>query len=78
MGADIQEGSHLALAVSCHQHWVFSHVGGEKISWVGYLAFVAKKEPAASEDSLQLLLVDARIYKNAAAQQASVGVHQAR
>ena len=76
MAADIQKGVYLALAVAHHQDGVLAHIGGEEVARLWYLALVAKEQPAASENPLQLLLVDLRLDEDAAADQPTIGVDQ--
>jgi hypothetical protein len=52
MAADVEKGVDLSLAVSHHQHGVFTHVGTEEVAGVGYLALMAQEQPAAGEDLL--------------------------
>jgi len=42
--ADVQEGTHLPRAVTCHQDRVFAYVSGEEIARLRDLAFVAQKQ----------------------------------
>jgi hypothetical protein len=53
----------LPRAVAHHQNWVFTHVGGEEVTWLRDLAFMAQKEPTAGEDPLRLLRVYLRLNK---------------
>jgi len=76
MTADIQEGVNLPDAVAHYRDRVFAHIGREEVARPWDLAFVAQKQPAAGEDSLQLLRVDLRLDKDAAADQAVLGIDQ--
>src|SRR5207253_11523585 len=76
MAADIQEGAHHAGGVAHHQYRVLAHIGRKEMAGLGDLALMAQKEPAAGEDPLQLLPVDLRLDKDAAADQAAVAVDE--
>ena len=43
MPADVQIGVHLPVPVADNQNRVLSHVGGEKVSRIGNLAFMAEE-----------------------------------
>ncbi len=76
VAADIQKGMNLAAAVAHDQHWVFTHVGSEEVPRLRDLALMAKEEPTASENPLQLLLVDLGLDEDPAADQPVIGVDE--
>ena len=76
VAADVQEGVDPALPVAGDEDGVLAHVGGEEVAGVGDLGLVAKEEPAAGKNLLQLLLVDGFLAENARADQALIQVNQ--
>ena len=76
MAADIEKGADLAGAVAHHQHWVLAHPGGEEITRTRDLAVMAQEEPAARENPRQLLVVNLRLDKDAAAEEAVLEIDQ--
>ena len=76
MPANIQEGADHPAGVADDQHRIFAHVGREEIARLRDLAVVAQKEPAAGEDALQLLLIDLRLDKDAAADMPGAEIDQ--
>src|SRR5690606_1084253 len=51
-----------------HQHFVFTHRGGQVVAGPGQLGFVGDEQQAAREDLLQLLLVDRLVPEHLARQ----------
>jgi hypothetical protein len=76
VAADVEEGVHRPAAVAHHQHRVFAHRGGDEVARLRDLAFMAQEKPAARENPLQLLFVDLRLDKDAAADEAARHIDQ--
>jgi hypothetical protein len=58
VSTDVQKSSNLTLAVAGEDDGVLSHVSTEKVIAIRNLAFVAKKEPASSEDPFELEFIN--------------------
>ena len=76
MAAHVQERPHLPVPTSPEQHGILAHVGGEEVVGIGDLGLVSQEEPAASEDPLQLLLVDVLGDEHLAFQQPLFGINE--
>ena len=76
MPADIEKSARPAVTVAHHENGVFAHVGSQEIAGPRDLAFVAQEQPTSSENPLQLLLIDLRLDKDAAADQTITIVDQ--
>jgi hypothetical protein len=74
--ADIEKGAHPAAGVADHQNRVLTHVSGQEIAGLRDLALVAQIEPAAREYPLQFLLINLRLDKDTAADEAVAVVDQ--
>ena len=76
MAADVEKGVDLAPRVPHNQHRVLAHIGAEEVAGFGYLAFMAKEQPAAGKDLLQLLLVYILFDEYPPANQPALSIHQ--
>ncbi len=76
VAADVEESTDLAGGVAHHKHWVFGHPGGEKVARQRDLAVMAEEEPAARKDPRQLLIIDLRLDKDAAAEKSVRDIDQ--
>ena len=74
--AEIEKGAHPAAGVADHQNRVLTHVSGQEIAGLRDLALVAQIEPAAREYPLQFLLINLRLDKDTAADEAVAVVDQ--
>ena len=72
----VQEGVYLAPAVTGHHHRVLTHIGGEEVTRLRYLALVSQEEPALGEDFLHLLLVNLFLDENPLVYQTYISVNQ--
>ena len=69
VGAAVVQNMHLAFAVPCHDHRnSVIDIDGEEVPGVGYLAFVADKNPGLAPDALHFQLEDFRVGVDAAMQ----------
>ena len=76
VAAHVKEGMELALCIATEQDRILTHVIGNKVVRVRYLAFMSNEQPAAPEYLLQLLVVDVSIGKYAPVHQASLIIYQ--
>src|SRR5215813_3678998 len=76
MAAHVEEGVNLAVRVAHDQDRVLPYVGREEVARLRDLALVAEEEPAASEDPLELLLVDLSLDEDATADQSVLGIDE--
>jgi hypothetical protein len=76
MAAHIEKGIYPPMAIPNHYYRILAHVGGEEVSRLGDLGLMAEKQPAASKNLLQFLLVDVVLDVDASADQTLVSIYQ--
>jgi hypothetical protein len=74
VAAYIQMRAQAAIQIAAENHRLFAHVARDKITGPGYLAFVAKVEPAARENALALQLVNLAIGEDAPVKETTFGI----
>ena len=75
MPAGIEKGPHDPLVVAHQNGWVQAALPADQVSRVGNFTFVAEKEPAAAEDTLDLHLIDVGIGEDAPRDQSFLRPH---
>src|SRR5215469_7811907 len=76
MAAHVEECAHLAARVAHHENRVLAHISRKEVAGLRDLALMAQEQPAARENSLELLLIDFRLDEDASADQAAVSINQ--
>jgi hypothetical protein len=65
VAAKVQKGAETPIKITAQDDRFFSHIGGHEVAGIGHLAFMAKIEPTAREQTFAFQLVDLPIGKNA-------------
>jgi len=76
VAALVEEDFDAAVFLAHHDHRVFTHVGGHVVPGLGDVGIVPKQQPGATEDALELELVQFLVGVNARVDQALVLIDQ--